>query len=215
MKPGIYSGDANTYLFFALPLAPMAVGDFLQKMQLYYPLSDHCKQDLIKLLDKKSIAKGDFLLSAGEVPKFFYFVNKGLFSYYHVTENGDPIIKKFFAEHTFIASMSALIEQKPSLFAIAALENSEVLQFSANRFRDLMEIHHDLAMYHIRYIEKNWIVAKENLEISLKYETAKDRYIQFKEEHKPILHRLKQHQIASFLGITPTQLSRIRKDLNL
>lgn len=70
-----------------------------------------------------------------------------------------------------------------------------------------------MAFFHINYIELNWIVAKEPLEISLKYRTAKSRYFDFLDEYKPILPRLKQHQIASFLGITPTQLSRIKKKI--
>ncbi|WP_306353787.1 Crp/Fnr family transcriptional regulator [Flavobacterium sp. '19STA2R22 D10 B1'] len=186
-----------------------------EQMDSYYPLSEACKKDLATSFIKRNISKGDFLLKAGEIPKEYYFVNKGLFSYYYLAENGDMVIKIFFAENSFVASTSALIQQQPSLFSIYALEDSEVIQFSASEFRRLLEVHHDLALYHIRYIEKNWIVAKENSEITLKYETAKKRYLQFQQDYHTIEHRLKQHHIASFLGITPTQLSRIRKDLDL
>jgi hypothetical protein len=65
----------------------------------------------------------------------------------------------------------------------------------------------------MHYLEKNWVVKKEPLEVSLKYETAKKRYLQLV-ENTSLYNRLKQHHIASYLGITPTQLSRIKKEIH-
>ncbi|MCW3466057.1 Crp/Fnr family transcriptional regulator [Chitinophaga nivalis] len=186
----------------------------LSKMDAYYPLSEACQQDLMSLFKYSTIKKDDYLLRMGTVPGYYYFIVKGLFAYYYIAANGDVIIKKFFAENSFVASTSALIEQKPGLFSIVALEDAEYIRFAAKEFRDLFRKHHDLAMFQINYLEKNWIVDKENGEISLKYETAKERYIQFLETYHDIQGRIKLHHIASFLGITPTQLSRIRKDMD-
>lgn len=85
--------------------------------------------------------------------------------------------------------------------------------YTAQAFRELLVKHHDLALFQIHYLEKNWVVKKEPLEIGLKWDTAKIRYIKLYENQK-LYQRLKQHHIASYLGITPTQLSRIRKELN-
>ncbi|MBN9284215.1 MULTISPECIES: Crp/Fnr family transcriptional regulator [unclassified Flavobacterium] len=189
--------------------------ELLQKMSEYYPLSETTKAALLSLFQHKKIKKNDYLLRIGEVPKHYYFINHGLLAYYFIASNGDSIIKKFFAEHSLVASTSAVIQETPSQFAIVALEDCDYIQFPAAKFRALFDTHHDLAMFQLRYLEKNWVVAKENLEISLKYDTAKERYLRFLEEYKAIQNRIKQHHIASFLGITPTQLSRIRKELSL
>ncbi|WP_159476393.1 Crp/Fnr family transcriptional regulator [Dyadobacter sp. 3J3] len=187
--------------------------EFFQEIEQYYTLSEACRNEIAGLLKTRFIQKNEFLLRAGEIPVSYAFVSKGLFSYYLTSENGDIIIKKFFAENSLIASTSALIENTPSLFNICALEDSTVLTYNNMEYRCLMHKYPELAFFHIAYLEKNWVVKKEHLEISLKYETAAARYRKFREEYLQIESRLKLHQIASFLGITPTQLSRIRKSV--
>ncbi|WP_256333804.1 Crp/Fnr family transcriptional regulator, partial [Epilithonimonas sp. FP105] len=138
------------------------------------------------------------------------------FCYYSPGFDLDPgniIYKLFFEENSFCASTSSIIQESPSEFSIVALEDSEVIVYSANIFRKLITEHHDLALFQIAYLEKNWVVKKEPLEINLKSESAKQRYKELHANQK-LFNRLKQHQIASYLGITPTQLSRIRRELN-
>lgn len=162
------------------------------------------------LCHESSIPKNSSLLTAGSIPKHYYYVVKGLFAYYFLTDNGEKVIKKFFPENTFIASASALLTQTPGHFSIEALEDSVVLSIPADRFKALVAERHDIALFYINYLEKNWVIEKEMLEISSKSDDAKVRYATFLTSYATILPRLKQHHIASFLGITPTQLSRIK-----
>ncbi|GLU55486.1 Crp/Fnr family transcriptional regulator [Dyadobacter frigoris] len=187
--------------------------EFFQEIERYHALSEACKNEFASLLKTRFISKNNFLLRAGEIPVSYAFVSKGLFSYYFTSENGDIVIKKFFAEKSLIASTSALIENRPGHFSICALEDSTVLTYNDQQYRSLMHKYPELAFFHIAYLEKNWVVKKEHLEISLKYETAAARYQKFHQEYQQIESRLKLHQIASYLGITPTQLSRIRKTM--
>jgi CRP-like cAMP-binding protein len=187
--------------------------DFISEVMQYYPLSHNALNEFIKILQIKHIKKGEYLLRQGKVPASYGFIQYGLFSYFHTYNNGDEVIKKFFAEKSFIASTAALIEQKPSLFAIQALEDSKIFVYPKKAYQDLMILYPEISFFHINYLEKNWVVSKEPLEIDLKYKTAKIRYQKFIEDNIHLQNRLKQHQISSYLGITPTQLSRIRKDL--
>lgn len=191
----------------------LAYVDIIKGMSAYYAVSSETLAAFLSIVRHKTIRRGEYFLQQGDVPKSMAFVQKGLFSYYHIVENGDAIIKKFFYEQSFVASTAAIISHTPSLFAIEALEDSDIIEYSTSDFYRLVKQYPDFALFHINYIEKNWIVAKEPLEISLKYRTAKERYTNFLVEYKSILNRLKQHQIASFLGVTPTQLSRIRREL--
>ncbi|GGF68304.1 Crp/Fnr family transcriptional regulator [Wenyingzhuangia marina] len=184
---------------------------FKEELEKYSQLSTESIQAFVKILKPQSLNKGDYFLRQGQVPKSYAYIKSGLFSYFHTYENGDIVIKKFFSENSFIASTAALIGKKPSLFAIQALEETKILEYQNTDFRQLMKKHPEIAFFYINYLEQNWVVAKEPLEINLKYKTAKVRYEEFQSEYETIESRLKQHQIASYLGITPTQLSRIKK----
>jgi CRP-like cAMP-binding protein len=185
----------------------------IEEMVKYAPLSEECIREIRKILRRKTISKNDFYLREGTIPRTIAFVKKGLFSYFYVADNGDIVIKKFFPEKSFVSSTSALIKKAPGLFNIYALEDTEILEYDAAAFWKLIERFPDLAIFHIRYLEKNWVADKEDLEITLKYQTAKERYLAFLKDYPALQDRLKQHHIASYLGITPTQLSRIRKEL--
>lgn len=186
---------------------------FVEEVRKYYNLSDEVMDAFLSITQERMIKKGEFFIRQGEIPRTIFFIQKGLMSIYNIAENGDTIIKKFFYEKSFVSVPASYITQTPSLFSIEALEDTYILEYSVDGFYSLIRQYHEMAFFHINYMELNWIVAKEPLEISLKYRTAKSRYFDFLEEYKSILHRLKQHQIASFLGITPTQLSRIKREL--
>lgn len=185
----------------------------ISQINSYHHLSDTTIKSLRGIFFTKVFKKNEIILRAGELARYYYFVNSGLLGYYTIDENGGTIYKLFFEENSFCASTSAVIQERSSMFSIVALEDSELIIYPAMAFRKLIKEHHDLALFQIAYLEKNWVVKKEPLEINLKSESAKQRYIELYDNQK-LFNRLKQHQIASYLGITPTQLSRIRKELN-
>ena len=95
------------------------------------------------------------------------------------------------------------------MFSIVALEDTKVLSYNFYEFKQLTKHHSDIASFYIHYMERHWIVEKEPLEISFRYDTAMKRYTDFLNAYPGLVKRLKKHQIASYLGITPTQLSRL------
>jgi CRP-like cAMP-binding protein len=102
-----------------------------------------------------------------------------------------------------------MLTGSPSKYSVVALENSRVLSYDFGEFKKLTERHLDIAAFYIRYMERHWIVEKEPLEISFRKDTALRRYQGFLQTYPGLVSRLKKHQIASYLGITPTQLSRL------
>lgn len=191
----------------------MKNSEFVKHINQYYPLSDEAVKDLLDICTEEYYRKNDLLLESGAMARYYYFLKSGLIGYYTIDELGNSIYKIFFEENSFVASTAAIIKNEPSNFNIIALEDCSVIQYPAKAYRELLEKHHDLALFHMYYLEKNWVVNKEPLEVSLKYETAKKRYLQLL-ENTSLYNRLKQHHIASYLGITPTQLSRIKKEIN-
>ncbi|KAA2223259.1 Crp/Fnr family transcriptional regulator [Chryseobacterium sediminis] len=187
--------------------------EFVRHINQYYPLSDETVKALLDICTEKHYHKNDLLLESGSMARYYYFIKSGMIGYYTEDEQGNNIYKIFFEENSFVASTAAIIKNEPSDFTIIALEDCTVIQYPAKAYRELLEKYHDLALFHMYYLEKNWVVKKEPLEVSLKYETAKKRYLQLL-ENKSLYNRLKQHHIASYLGITPTQLSRIKKEIH-
>lgn len=187
--------------------------EFVKHINQYYPLSEETIKDLLDICTEEYYRKNDLLLESGSMARYYYFLKSGMIGYYTVDEQGNNIYKIFFEENSFVASTAAIIKNEPSDFNVIALEDCSVIQYPAKAYRELLEKHHDLALFHLHYLEKNWVVKKEPLEVSLKYETAKKRYLQLLDKES-LYNRLKQHHIASYLGITPTQLSRIKKEIN-
>ncbi|MFP3831368.1 Crp/Fnr family transcriptional regulator [Chryseobacterium sp. SIMBA_028] len=186
---------------------------FLEQVNQYHPLSRESTTALLNICTEEKYHKNDLLLESGNMARYYYFIKSGLVGYYTIDEEGSSIYKIFFEENSFVASTAAIIKNEPSDFNIIALEDCSVIQYPVKAYRELLEKHHDLALFHIHYLEKNWVVKKEPLEVSLKFENAKQRYLLLL-ENQSLYKRLKQHQIASYLGITPTQLSRIKKEIN-
>lgn len=187
----------------------MSIDIFFQKIRTYHNISEQAELVWKNLLQEKIYKKGDYFIAIGQIPRKVAFVTKGLFSQYYITDNGDTIIKYFFPEGRIAGSIPATLTQSESLFTIEAIEDSTVLEYDFREFKKLASACPDVAAFYIRYVEQHWIIDKEPLEIVLRTDTAAKRYDDFLKKYPTLVKRLKKHHIASYLGITPTQLSRI------
>ncbi|WP_346317719.1 Crp/Fnr family transcriptional regulator [Chitinophaga sp. YIM B06452] len=187
----------------------MSKAQFFRQVSMYHPLSAASEQAWGELLKEKTYRKGELLVMEGQVPRKFAFICRGLAYQSYLPPEGEMIIKYFFPENRLAASVSATMTGTPSKFAITAIEDTTVLEYDFSAFRKLVDTHQDIALFYINYLEKHWVVEKEPLEIAFRSDTAAERYRQFLLSHGQILPRLKKYHIASYLGITPTQLSRI------
>lgn len=187
----------------------MEARQFFEKIRTYTALSTEAESAWQSLLLEKTYRKGDNFISIGQTPKRVAFVIKGLFSQYYINDKGETIIKYFFPEGRIAGSIPAILTQSESLFDITALEETSVLEYDFNEFKKLASTFSDVAAFYIRYLEQHWVIDKEPYEVSLRSDSAKVRYADFLRKYPGLVNRLKKHHIASYLGITPTQLSRI------
>lgn len=118
-------------------------------------------------------------------------------------------------ENYFSASVVSLLSGENSYLCIQALEQSILIEIDYKGYHHLVETHEAYKTFYIHYLEKNWIIEKEKNEISLIVDNATTRYLNFLNKYPDIEKRVSQHHIATHLGITPTQLSRIRKSLDI
>lgn len=127
--------------------------------------------------------------------------------------HGNTYNKNLFLENYFAGSKVSAMQKTPSTFTLEALENSILISLDYSKYRELIFNNDDLKDFYIGYLERNWIIEKEQREVSLVLENATVRYLKFIGEHPDVDKRIPLQHIASHLGITPTQLSRIRKNL--
>jgi CRP-like cAMP-binding protein len=182
---------------------------FFRTVSTYAHLSEASKKAWQTLLREESYKKGESFVELWEIATKVGFVIKGLFSQNYISEAGDATIKYFFPEARFAASVGAMLSGTPSMFSIVALEDTKVLSYRFSEFKKLIENNSEIMSFYVRYMERHWIIEKEPLEVSFRYDAAKMRYNDFVRAYPALVKRLKKHQVASYLGITPRQLSRL------
>ena len=182
-------------------------------MDGYSPLTPETWCALRAICKYREIVKRATLYPVGRVPTSYAFVYRGLFRVFVSDQKGNEYNKNFFDEGTFPAAMAALLTSSVSRYTIDALEDSSIIEIDFKGFRKLLAQKPDLMLYQIHYLEKNWLLAKDAREVEIVQEDATVRYQRLLQERPGLVSRLPQYHIASHLGITPTQLSRIRKRL--
>ncbi|RFS16725.1 Crp/Fnr family transcriptional regulator [Emticicia sp. C21] len=180
------------------------------KRIVYLPESEEAK--VLELLKPIKIVKGEYYIREGQVPKKFAFIEKGLFRYLYINNKGTEFTKNFILENNFISAYSAMISQQPSRMFIEALEDSYVYDISYNDWLELKKGHQCWNQFLVVILEKAFST-KEIRERDLLLLEAQERYDIFKKEFPTLENRIKQHLIASYLGISPISLSRIRNKL--
>lgn len=160
----------------------------------------------------RRLRPGAFFVQAGEQPATLGFVVAGLLRLYYLREDGSEYTKSFCAEREFVAAYRALLCAEPSRLFIQALEPSALLVAPYQAYQTLSAGHPGWETVNRKLAERLFL-KKEQRESALLLDDAQTRYIDFLAEYPGLHHRLKQHQIASYLGITPVSLSRIRARL--
>ena len=184
-----------------------------QFINSYSPISQESWNKIENICTFKKLSKGETLLHLGDVAHEYYFIGKGLLRAYFSDIEGNIYNKNLFLENSLAGSTVSLLQDTPSEFCLEALEETTLIVIPYKEYRALINECADLKDFYIAYLEQNWVIEKECIEVALVLEDATKRYLSYLEKYPNIEKRVAQHHIASHLGITPTQLSRIRKNL--
>jgi CRP-like cAMP-binding protein len=175
-----------------------------------YHFTDFDQNFVMKIFKFKKITKGEYFIKAGEIPDKIAFVIKGIFRYFYIDFNGKDSTKYFCVENSFLSSYSAMIQKKGSNYFIEALEDSEIL---VSNFKDITENPH--FQIFSRNLLNKAIIYKEKRENDFLQKNGSQRYVDFITDYPLLEERIPHYYIASYLGLTPVSLSRIRKKLSL
>jgi CRP-like cAMP-binding protein len=154
-----------------------------------------------------------FLLQAGEVCRQIAFITDGCLRMYTVDHKGDEHVLQFAIRDWWISDLNSFLSGEPSTHFIDALQDSEVLLLDKGDRDALLESIPAMEKFFRLLLEANYIARSQRIADSLS-RSAEERYVAFLKTYPTIAEQIPQAQIASFLGITPQSLSRIRKDLS-
>jgi CRP-like cAMP-binding protein len=179
-----------------------------EKIQLTEEEKELCKTFFIP----KKLRKRQYLLQEGDVCKYVAFAEKGMLRAYTVDEKGGEHVIQFAFEGWWISDQFSFLTGEPSIYNIDALEDSELLLLTKQSEEELMEKIPRFERFFRILLQNNLINTQRRLVGSLS-KSAEERYFDLIESCPTIPQRVPQHMMASFLGITPETLSRIRKNV--
>lgn len=185
---------------------------FFQKFNEKVPLTQ-AEQELIKhYLKPKKLRKKQYLLQEEDVCKFIAFVEKGVLRSYSVNEKGVESIIQFAPEGWTIADLYSFLTGEPATYNIDALEDAELVLISKTAHEALLKELPKYETYTRLQVTGAYIAMQRRLTsiISLPLE---ERYAAFMALYPDIMQRVPQHMIASYMGVTPETLSRVRRRL--
>ena len=173
------------------------------------------EKELIKTFFKpKKIKKKQFVVVEGHVCNYLTFVSKGLLKSYNVDEKGNEHINQFSPEGWWTSDMSSFFSGGISFYSIDAMEDSEVLLITKEDFESLT-IQVPVMDRYFRLLFQNSLITKERRLISSHTHTAEEKYRNILENNPDLMKRIPQNLLASYLGLSPETLSRLKKNIVL
>ncbi|MEM9325201.1 MAG: Crp/Fnr family transcriptional regulator [Bacteroidota bacterium] len=179
-------------------------------LEHFAPLTDDAWGDMAQLFTPAKLKKGEYFVRAGDRNDALAFILDGALRAYYIDQKGVHYNKTFFVEHSFAVSIASVLQDIPSYLFFDALVDTRILKASYRRLMDLFPKHRCLETVVRKILEYEWIIKKEQRELRLVMNDAAERYAFFQEEYPGLENKIPQYHIASHLGITPIQLSRIR-----
>lgn len=162
----------------------------------------------------KKVRKRQFILNAGDVCLYTSFVEHGLLRAFSVDDNGHEHVIQFAPEDWWTSDICSFLSGDPAIYNIEALEDSELLQLTKKNMDDMLEQHPKMERYFRLLMQSSLIVMQRRIVGALSL-SAEEKYKRMMHLYPQILQRAPQQHIASFLGITPETLSRVRKLVSL
>ena len=174
-------------------------------------LSKADEEKIIAVSTTKLLRRKQYLLQEGDVWKYYAFISSGLLIRYSIDDKGVSHISQFSPENHWTGDIYSLLYKVPSIFNIEAIENSEIILIKYDDFQNLCAEISKLKDLVFSLLQRSFAVAQNHINANIS-NTAEQRYYEFIEKNASIVTRIPQHMIASYLGISPETLTRIRKN---
>ena len=175
-------------------------------------LTDKEKESIPTFFETKKLRKRQYLFQEGDYCKNLAFVSKGALKSYTIDDKGQEHISLLAWEGWWVSDFKSFICDEKAILFIDAIEDSEVLLISRSNYERLLVEIPSMERY-FRILFQNSLVTKDRRLISSNTYTAEEKYLHLIKMYPFISQRIPQNLIASYLGLTPETISRIKKNL--
>ncbi|MCB0655071.1 MAG: Crp/Fnr family transcriptional regulator [Saprospiraceae bacterium] len=175
-------------------------------------LSEADKKALLEKLVMQTFPKGTVLQKEGQVPDHCYYVLKGCVRQYQILDGLERTTDLYTPDHGTV-SADCYVHRSPSYFYLECVEETLLLVGERDRDRQLYAEHPVLQQVILDVMQAEWLKSRKSL-TRFKFSSPEERYLHLMKHRTDLLHRVPNHQIASYLGITPESLSRIRRRIS-
>ena len=175
-------------------------------------LSEHDFDKFIKLVFEKSFEKRDLLVEEGGFCNYIYFIEQGACYSYLTDEKGEKHVIQFALEDYWISDLYSFFSGKKAIYSIEVLEQTKVLALNKDSFQKACDTIPTFDRY-FRILLQNAYVTLQQRMAKTNSEEGENLYKEFSKIHPDFIQRIPQYLVASYLGVKPESLSRIRKGI--
>jgi CRP-like cAMP-binding protein len=201
---------SDIFAFLPSPITIIMYEVFIRKFNEKVLLSVEEEKFIKQYLTPKKLRKKQYLLQEGDVCKHLCVVEKGALKAYVLAESGDERITAFALEGWTMGDLSSFIKEEPATLNIDALEDCELVLTSKQAYNELLQVMPKFGIY-IRILMTDAYMALQRRTTSMISLPLEKRYKALIEMYPNIVQRVPQHMIASYMGLSPETLSRVRR----
>ncbi len=186
----------------------------LKQVYSHPGLSSQHLEKIFEAHEEVTFKKGDFIIKEGQIANNYMILQEGLMRSFVYDYNGNDITTDFFVEHEVVIEVSSLFQRIPTKEYIQTLTDCTCYKIDFDKFQELFHSVDSFREWGRAWLANSLFYFKQR-SISMIKESATDRYLKLMKEKSQIIQQASLKNIASFLGVTDTSLSRIRKSITL
>lgn len=183
-----------------------------RKISSYIKLRESDLEFAFQFYNLHEYKKGDFLLQEGQYVNYFYYLDRGCVCFYTL-KNGKEQVMEFYTEDMFFTDLYAYLEEIPTETFIRATEDCRVYSISKKNVEKIFDHSHELERFGRLSMQEAFVKTFHKMTLH-NHRSNEELYLRLLHKRPDLFQRVPQYLIASYLGLTPVGLSKIRKRLS-